>query len=117
MRNTPCDLAYRNTHTYTERLTKKLSLSSVKLAAPLEVGSPGSALPTPAGQHVVGHTDDYSSLRQQLLEGKVLISKMEAMLQSSGQHKLQQVRTQSQERQIYVIVVIICVCVYLLMCY
>ncbi|XP_031431218.1 myomegalin isoform X3 [Clupea harengus] len=66
------------------------TVANVKLAAPLEVGSPGSALPTPAGQHVVGHTDDYSSLRQQLLEGKVLISKMEAMLQSSGQHKLQQ---------------------------
>ncbi|MCJ8743519.1 hypothetical protein PDJAM_G00094890 [Pangasius djambal] len=35
------------------------------------------------GCHVVGHWDDFSSLQQQLLEGKVLICKMEAALQSS----------------------------------
>ncbi|XP_053470779.1 myomegalin isoform X5 [Ictalurus furcatus] len=35
------------------------------------------------GRHVVGHWDDFSTLQQQLLEGKVLISKMEAALQSS----------------------------------
>ncbi|XP_053531723.1 myomegalin isoform X6 [Ictalurus punctatus] len=35
------------------------------------------------GRHVVGHWDDFSTLQQQLLAGKVLISKMEAALQSS----------------------------------
>ncbi|XP_022542210.2 myomegalin isoform X2 [Astyanax mexicanus] len=35
------------------------------------------------GCHVVGHIDDYSALQQQLLEGKVLIRKIEATLQSS----------------------------------
>ncbi|XP_060773421.1 myomegalin isoform X2 [Neoarius graeffei] len=35
------------------------------------------------GSHVVGHWDNFSALQQQLLEGKVLICKMEAVLQSS----------------------------------
>ncbi|XP_062411641.1 myomegalin [Sardina pilchardus] len=61
-----------------------------KHGTPLEAGAPGSGLPPPEGEHVVGHADDYTALLQQLLEGKVLISKMEAMLQLSGQHKLQQ---------------------------
>ncbi|XP_046692936.1 myomegalin isoform X2 [Silurus meridionalis] len=34
------------------------------------------------GCHVVGHWDDFSPLQQQLLEGKALICKMEATLQS-----------------------------------
>ncbi|XP_048107773.1 myomegalin isoform X2 [Alosa alosa] len=64
--------------------------ASEKHATPLEAGAAGSGLPPPEGEHVVGHADDYTALLQQLLEGKVLISKMEAMLQPSGQHKLQQ---------------------------
>lgn len=35
------------------------------------------------GCHVVGHVDDFSTLQQQLLEGKVLIRRIEATLQSS----------------------------------
>ncbi|XP_060722828.1 myomegalin isoform X3 [Tachysurus vachellii] len=35
------------------------------------------------GCYVVGHWDDFSTLQQQLMEGKVLICKMEAALQSS----------------------------------
>ncbi|XP_030628588.1 myomegalin [Chanos chanos] len=42
------------------------------------------------GRHVVGHVDDYSSLQQQLLEAKVLIRKMEAALQTSSEHSLQE---------------------------
>ncbi|KAL2089476.1 hypothetical protein ACEWY4_014164 [Coilia grayii] len=62
-----------------------------KHASAPEPGSLGTGtLVSPAGQHVVGHLNDYTSLLQQLLEGKVLISKMEATLQSSSQHRLQQ---------------------------
>ncbi|XP_063057349.1 myomegalin isoform X3 [Engraulis encrasicolus] len=53
-------------------------------------GNPGGSMASPEGQHVAGRLEDYTSLLQQLLEGKVLISKMEATLKSSGQQKLQQ---------------------------
>ncbi|KAI4878268.1 hypothetical protein NFI96_011785, partial [Prochilodus magdalenae] len=42
------------------------------------------------GRHVVGHVDDFSALQQQLLEGKVLIRRMEAALQSSKEIGLQE---------------------------
>ncbi|XP_058235434.1 myomegalin isoform X2 [Hemibagrus wyckioides] len=47
------------------------------------------------GRYVVGHWDDFSALQQQLLEGKELICKMEAALQTSVEINLQEGRVSS----------------------
>ncbi|XP_072537690.1 myomegalin isoform X2 [Salminus brasiliensis] len=51
---------------------------------------PDGSFACKTGSHVVGHVDDFSALQQQLLEGKVLIRKMEATLQSSIKFGLQE---------------------------
>lgn len=35
------------------------------------------------GRHVIGHIDDYSALRQQIREGKLLIKKIAALVRSA----------------------------------
>ncbi|XP_016391520.1 myomegalin-like isoform X1 [Sinocyclocheilus rhinocerous] len=49
----------------------------------LEVEAPDSSFACKTGRHMIGHMDDFSALQQQLLEGKAVIRKMEAALQSS----------------------------------
>ncbi|KAK3542637.1 hypothetical protein QTP86_031335 [Hemibagrus guttatus] len=56
---------------------------------------PADAFACRTGRHVVGHWDDFSALQQQLLEGKVLICKMEAALQSSVEINLHEGRESS----------------------
>ncbi|XP_063573980.1 myomegalin-like isoform X2 [Pongo abelii] len=35
------------------------------------------------GRHVIGHTDDYSALRQQIAEGKLLVKKIVSLVRSA----------------------------------
>lgn len=52
-------------------------------AEDLEAEAPDGSFACRTGHHMIGHVDDFSALQQQLLEGKVVICKMEAALQSS----------------------------------
>lgn len=52
-------------------------------AEALEAESPDGSFACKTGRHMIGHVDDFSALQQQLLEGRVVIRKMEAALQSS----------------------------------
>lgn len=52
---------------------------------------PAGPLACRTGRYVVGHWDDFSALQQQLLEGKELICKMEAALQTSVEINLHEV--------------------------
>ncbi|XP_051510966.1 myomegalin-like isoform X2 [Myxocyprinus asiaticus] len=54
----------------------------------LKCEAPDGSFACRTGHHVIGHVDDFSALQQQLLEGKVVIRKMEAALQSSPEHDL-----------------------------
>ncbi|XP_058611175.1 myomegalin isoform X10 [Onychostoma macrolepis] len=54
-------------------------------AEDLEAEAPDGSFACKTGRHMIGHVDDFSALQQQLLEGKVVIRKMEAALQSSTQ--------------------------------
>ncbi|XP_069497420.1 myomegalin isoform X4 [Ambystoma mexicanum] len=49
----------------------------------LEGDAPDGSFANKNGRHVIGHIDDYGALKQQVLEGKVLIHKMESLMQSS----------------------------------
>lgn len=40
---------------------------------------------------MIGHVDDFSALQQQLLDGKVVIRKIEAALQSNTEHDVPKV--------------------------
>ncbi len=57
--------------------------SSRSGAEALEAEAPDGSFACKTGRHMIGHVDDFSALQQQLLEGKVVIRKMEAALQSS----------------------------------
>ncbi|XP_053549062.1 myomegalin isoform X2 [Bombina bombina] len=49
----------------------------------LEGDAPDGSFANKNGRHVIGHIDDYGALRQQILEGKMLIHKLESLMQSS----------------------------------
>ncbi|XP_041133322.1 myomegalin-like isoform X3 [Polyodon spathula] len=49
----------------------------------LEGDAPDGSFASKNGRHVIGHMDDFSTLQQQILEGKVLVQRMEAVLQPS----------------------------------
>uniref|UniRef100_A0A9J8D4Q5 Si:ch211-242b18.1 n=1 Tax=Cyprinus carpio carpio TaxID=630221 RepID=A0A9J8D4Q5_CYPCA len=57
--------------------------SSKSGAEALEVEAPDGSFACKTGRHMIGHVDDFNALQQQLLEGKVVIRKMEAALKSS----------------------------------
>ncbi|KAG9338422.1 hypothetical protein JZ751_025826 [Albula glossodonta] len=48
--------------------------------ADLEGEAPDGSFANKNGRHAVGHVDDFTALRQQVLEGKALVGKMEAAL-------------------------------------
>ncbi|XP_043074784.1 myomegalin isoform X10 [Puntigrus tetrazona] len=52
-------------------------------AEALETEAPDGSFACKTGRHMIGHVDDFSALQHQLLEGRVVIRKMEAALQSS----------------------------------
>ncbi|XP_051730138.1 myomegalin isoform X3 [Ctenopharyngodon idella] len=63
---------------------KSSASDSPKSAAEeLEAEAPDGSFACRTGRHMIGHVDDFCALQQQLLEGKVVICKMEAALQSS----------------------------------
>ncbi|XP_074119356.1 myomegalin isoform X2 [Sminthopsis crassicaudata] len=47
----------------------------------LEGDAPDGSFSNKHGRHVIGHIDDYSALKQQILEGKVLVHKMVSLMQ------------------------------------
>ncbi|KAK1164010.1 myomegalin-like isoform X1 [Acipenser oxyrinchus oxyrinchus] len=49
----------------------------------LEGDAPDGSFASKNGRHTIGHVDDFSALQQQILEGKMLVQRMEAVLQSS----------------------------------
>ncbi|XP_041446606.1 myomegalin isoform X3 [Xenopus laevis] len=49
----------------------------------LEGDAPDGSFANKNGRHVIGHIDDFAALKQQILEGKMLIQKMETIMQSS----------------------------------
>ncbi|XP_043941213.1 myomegalin isoform X3 [Protopterus annectens] len=55
------------------------NLSSSKL----EGDAPDGTFANKNGRHVIGHIDDYTALQQQVMEGKVLVHKMETLMQSA----------------------------------
>lgn len=54
----------------------------------LEGEAPDGSFACRTGHHVIGHVDDFSALQQQLLEGKVVIRKIETALQSNTERTL-----------------------------
>ncbi|XP_030063450.1 myomegalin isoform X2 [Microcaecilia unicolor] len=57
--------------------------SGIQSSSMLEGDTPDGSFANKNGNYVIGHIDDYSALKQQILEGNVLISKMESIMQSS----------------------------------
>ncbi|XP_061095849.1 myomegalin isoform X2 [Conger conger] len=49
----------------------------------LEGGAPDGSFSNKKGRHTIGHVDDFRALQQQVLEGKVLVNKMETVLQAT----------------------------------
>uniref|UniRef100_H3AEU2 Phosphodiesterase 4D interacting protein n=1 Tax=Latimeria chalumnae TaxID=7897 RepID=H3AEU2_LATCH len=49
----------------------------------LEGEAPDGSFANKNGRHVISHIDDFSALKQQILEGQVLVHKMESLMQSS----------------------------------
>uniref|UniRef100_A0A3B3RRY6 Myomegalin-like n=1 Tax=Paramormyrops kingsleyae TaxID=1676925 RepID=A0A3B3RRY6_9TELE len=49
----------------------------------LEGDAPDGSFANKNGRHTIGHVDDFNALQQQILEGKMLVHKMEAKLHSS----------------------------------
>ncbi|TRZ02427.1 hypothetical protein DNTS_034473 [Danionella cerebrum] len=47
--------------------------------------APDCSFASRTGHHMIGHVDDFSALQQQLLEGKLVIGKLEAALQASAE--------------------------------
>ncbi|CDQ62858.1 unnamed protein product [Oncorhynchus mykiss] len=54
----------------------------------LEGQDPDVSFTNRNGRYAVGHVDDFHALQQQMLEGHVLIGKMEAALQATANHAL-----------------------------
>nr|XP_020859044.1 myomegalin-like isoform X5 [Phascolarctos cinereus] len=59
-----------------------LDVSPGKKSPPtLEGDAPDGSFANKRGRHMIGHIDDYSALKQQILEGKVLVHKMVSLIQ------------------------------------
>ncbi|XP_016298437.1 myomegalin-like [Sinocyclocheilus anshuiensis] len=56
---------------------------SLEPHADLEGEAPDGSFANRNGRHAIGHVDDYSALQQQVMEGRALVQRMEAALQSS----------------------------------
>uniref|UniRef100_A0A8C4SL21 Phosphodiesterase 4D interacting protein n=1 Tax=Erpetoichthys calabaricus TaxID=27687 RepID=A0A8C4SL21_ERPCA len=66
-----------------EHANVKASEDAVKHTSALEGDAPDGSFASKNGRHVIGHVDDFSALQQQILEGKMLVHRMESLLQSS----------------------------------
>ncbi|XP_027722494.1 myomegalin-like isoform X4 [Vombatus ursinus] len=52
-----------------------------KIPPMLEGDAPDGSFANKHGRHMIGHIDDYSALKQQILEGQVLVHKMVSLIQ------------------------------------
>ncbi|XP_042575059.1 myomegalin-like isoform X4 [Cyprinus carpio] len=62
---------------------RQLLHDSVESHVDLEGEAPDGSFANRNGRHAIGHVDDYSALQQQVMEGRALVQRMEAALQSS----------------------------------
>ncbi|XP_031756150.1 myomegalin isoform X6 [Xenopus tropicalis] len=73
-------------HTAKKQLFQEASCNSASgesKSEKLEGDAPDGSFANKNGRHVIGHIDDFTALKQQILEGKMLIQKMETIMQSS----------------------------------
>ncbi|KAM9435242.1 myomegalin isoform 3-T3 [Clarias gariepinus] len=77
-----CSPPVRGTFNPASALSAQLQFSVAKSGVN-KSEAPDGSFACRTGCHVVGHWDDFSTLQQQLLDGKVFICKMEAALRSS----------------------------------
>ncbi|XP_011806708.1 PREDICTED: myomegalin-like, partial [Colobus angolensis palliatus] len=68
------------------RRTNGLGLDTspvIKTPPKLEGDATDGSFANKHGRHVIGHTDDYSALRQQIVEGKLLVKKIVSLVRSA----------------------------------
>ncbi|XP_071202429.1 myomegalin isoform X5 [Salvelinus alpinus] len=78
----------RDTGLFSPASPLSLTLEPRKVDFSLEGQAPDRPFANRNGHHVVGHVDDFSALQQKILEGRVLIGKMEAALRATANHAL-----------------------------
>ncbi|XP_055799834.1 myomegalin-like isoform X2 [Salvelinus fontinalis] len=78
----------RDTGLFSPASPLSLTLEHRKVDFSLEGQAPDGPFANRNGHHVVGHVDDFSALQQKILEGCVLIGKMEAALRATANHAL-----------------------------
>ncbi|XP_038858828.1 myomegalin isoform X3 [Salvelinus namaycush] len=78
----------RDTGLFSPASPLSLTLEPRKVDFSLEGQAPDGPFANRNGHHVVGHVDDFSALQQKILEGRVLIGKMEAALRATANHAL-----------------------------
>ncbi|XP_031641438.1 myomegalin isoform X1 [Oncorhynchus kisutch] len=78
----------RDTGLFSPASPLSLTLEPMEVDFSPEGQAPDGSFANRNGHHVVGHVDDFSALQQQILEGRVLIGKMEAALRATANHTL-----------------------------
>ncbi|XP_048844750.1 myomegalin-like isoform X2 [Brienomyrus brachyistius] len=79
----PCDAPPPSASEYTEAGSSELAAYDLEPRSLLEGDASDGSCASKSGHHAVGHVGDFSALRQQILEGKVLVQDIEAVLQCS----------------------------------
>lgn len=59
----------------------------------MEGDAPDGSFANQNGRHAIGHVDDFSALQQQVMEGRGLVQRMEAMLNTCLNTALMEVNT------------------------
>nr|XP_046156108.1 myomegalin isoform X5 [Oncorhynchus gorbuscha] len=78
----------RDTGLFSPASPLSLTLEPREVDVSPEGQAPDGSFANRNGLHVVGHVDNFSALQQQILEGRVLIGKMEAALRATANHTL-----------------------------
>nr|XP_029501559.1 myomegalin-like isoform X2 [Oncorhynchus nerka] len=78
----------RDTGLFSPASSLSLTLEPREVDFSPEGQAPDGSFANRNGHHVVGQVDDFSALQQQILEGRVLIGKMEAALRATANHTL-----------------------------
>ncbi|XP_023662239.2 myomegalin-like isoform X3 [Paramormyrops kingsleyae] len=79
----PCDAPPPPAPDYTEVASSELAAYDLEPRSLLEGDASDGSCASKSGHHAVGHVGDFSALQQQILEGKVLVQDIEAVLQRS----------------------------------
>ncbi|XP_017351066.1 myomegalin isoform X3 [Ictalurus punctatus] len=69
------------------------AIDSLEPHADLEGDAPDGSFANRNGRHAIGHVDDFSALQQQVMEGRGLVQRMEAMLNTCLNTALMEVNT------------------------